>query len=109
MRNLLTHCRISHAIIIVPFLIIVAPIRRKHYRLPSRSQYGEGQDEIDYLSATIQSSGHDVVVLDKPIWSVLAKVELRDDSDGVVEEQGAVCAMREDACIIIRIFDGKSM
>jgi hypothetical protein len=98
MSHLFTHCWISHTIIIVPFLVVVAPIRRKRDRLPTCTQNCESKNEIDDLSAPIQPGGHDIVVFDEPVWSILAKIELGHDADGIVEEQGAVCAMRENGC-----------
>jgi hypothetical protein len=105
MSHLLTHRRITHTIIIVALLVVVAPVRGKWNGFATSAQDSESEDEIYDLSATIQSGRHDIVVLDEPIGPVLAEIELGHDSNSVVKEQGAVCSVGEDAYANVRRID----
>jgi hypothetical protein len=71
---LLSHTRISHAVIVVTPLVIVAPIRREWHDFATGSENGEGENEVYDSGTAIHTSTEDVVVLDKPVRPVLAEV-----------------------------------
>jgi hypothetical protein len=74
MRLLLSDTRIPHAVIVVTMLMVIAPISREWHDFAPGPENGEGENEVYDGSTAIHTGAEDVVVLDKPICPVLAKV-----------------------------------
>jgi len=91
----LPHRRIPHAIIVIALLVIIPPIGRERNILASRTKNTECEQKVDDTGSTVEASRKDVVILDKPVRSIPSEVELSEESDGVVHEEGTVSSMGE--------------
>lgn len=78
-------------------LVIVTPVRRKRNILSASAEDTEGEYEIDDTGSTVQASRQDVVVFDEPVRSVSPEIELGEESNGIVHEEGAVGSVRQSS------------
>jgi hypothetical protein len=69
--------------------VVAGPVR-EWYGLSGATEHGKGQDENKNLSAPVHRGGHQIVPLDEILGTVLPQVELTEEADRVVAEDGRV-------------------
>jgi len=61
------------------------------------TKHGKGQDEDHDLGSTVQSRGHDVVVLDEELGALLSQIPLSEEAKEIEDAEGGVDADEEEA------------
>ena len=86
---------ITHAEIVIALLPVIQCIWWEWYDLATGSKYRKHQYEANYCRSPIHSRTKNIIVLDKPIRSVLSQIQLGKESSGIVQKKSAVGTMLE--------------
>lgn len=92
-----TQSGIRSAVIEVPRLKVVPPIRRKWNSLSTCSLHCKGRDENQELCTSTNGCGENVVILQEPFRILLADPELNEEADGEIHHDRRVDANWEVA------------